>query len=313
MKNWNILVADQIADSGLETLKSRSFVDNRAGISSGELIEIIRSYDALIVRSRTIVTAQIIQLADNLKVIGRAGVGVDNIDLDAARARNVIVVNTANATTIAVAELTLGLMLALARNIPNADGAVKRGEWNKKALMGVELHGKTLGIIGVGRIGTTVASHATALGMTVLGYDPLLSPNTIQQRGARSVPLETLYHQSDFISLHLPLTAKTDRLISKHEIDQMKPGVRLVSTARGGLIDEEALLTALASGHVAGAALDVFAQEPPGSSPLVTHPQVIATPHIGAQTQEAQDRVAQSVAGEVLAALSGEPLRWQVV
>jgi D-3-phosphoglycerate dehydrogenase len=238
---------------------------------------------------------------------------VDNIDLEEAAKRGVVVVNSPQATTLAVAEHALGLMLALARMIPRADAAMKAGEWIKKELEGLELSGKTLGIVGVGNIGAAVARRAAALGMAVIGYDPLLAAEAIQQRGAEPVRLEELYARADFISLHLPLTAETRGMLSGPVFEKMKPGVRLVCTARGGLIDEGALLNALETGRVAGAGLDVFAQEPPGVTRLVVHPRVIATPHIAAQTAEAQQRAAVDIAHEVLAALRGEPLRWRVI
>jgi D-3-phosphoglycerate dehydrogenase len=237
---------------------------------------------------------------------------VDNIDLQAAKSRGVVVVNTPAATTRAVAELTLGLMLALARSIPRGDAGMKKGEWLKKELIGVELSGKTLGVIGMGNIGAEVAWLASALGMAPVGYDPLIPDHEIEKRGARPETLEELYAQADFITLHVPLTAETRGLVDERAFRQMKPGVRLVCTARGGIVDETALLAALQTGQVAGAALDVFDQEPPGASPLLSHPNVIATPHIGAQTMEAQSRAAHDIANEVLAALRGQPLRWRV-
>jgi len=248
-----------------------------------------------------------------LKVVGRAGVGVDNIDLYAARERGVIVVNTPEATTVSVAEQTLALMLSLARNIPTADASMKAGNWLKNSLNGTELYRKTLGIIGIGRIGNAVAERVGVFRMHVIGYDPLLSAEQIRKNGAVPVTLEGLFAQSDYISLHVPLTDKTQGMIDEAALRKMKPGVRIICAARGGIIDEDALLAALESGQVAGAALDVFAQEPPGLTPLVAHPKVIASPHIGAQTIEAQVRAAEDVAQEVLNALRGEKLRWQVV
>jgi D-3-phosphoglycerate dehydrogenase len=203
-------------------------------------------------------------------------------------------------------------MLSLARHIPQADAAMKAGRWSKKELMGSEINGKTLGIIGMGNIGAAVAQRAAALGMSVLGYDPLLPAEVIQARGARPVTLPELYAVADFISLHVPLTPETRGMIGRETIAQMKQGVRLVCTARGGLIDENALLAALESGQVGGAALDVFSQEPPGLTPLIAHPRLIATPHVSAQTEEAQVRAAVDIAQEVLAALDGKPLRWRV-
>jgi D-3-phosphoglycerate dehydrogenase / 2-oxoglutarate reductase len=294
-------------------LHSSTNLDDRSGVSSEELLNIIKDYDALLVRSRTTVTPRLLEAAGRLKVVGRAGVGVDNIDLEAAQAHDVTVVNSPEATTLAVAELTLGLMLTLAREIPRADAGMKQGAWLKQELSGMELHGKTLGILGVGRIGAEVAKRASAFGMTVLGYD---SPNAIQKiisRGAEPVGLEDLYTRSDFVSLHLPLTDETRSMVDEKAIGRMKRGVRIISVARGGILDETALMNALKSGQVAGAALDVFASEPPGASELVRHPNVIATPHVGAQTAEAQSRAAEDIANEVLAALKGEPLRWKVI
>jgi D-3-phosphoglycerate dehydrogenase len=240
-------------------------------------------------------------------------VGVDNIDLAAANTHGVTVVNSPLATSQAVAEHTLGLMLSLARSIPRGDAGMKSGQWLKKDLQGVEIRGKVLGVIGMGNIGSTVAQLAAALGMQVLGFDSLVSPADIQERGADPVTLGELYSRSDFITIHVPLNQETRNMINGQALGLMKRGVRLVCAARGGVIDETALLGALESGQVAGAALDVFRQEPPGVSALVTHPEVVATPHIGAQTVEAQSRAARDIAQEVLSALKGGPLRWRVV
>jgi D-3-phosphoglycerate dehydrogenase len=259
------------------------------------------------------VTEQVFSAGSKLKVVGRAGVGVDNIDLAAANTHGVMVVNSPLATSQAVAEHTLGLMLALARSIPRGDAALKSGQWLKKDLLGVEIRGKVLGVIGMGNIGSTVAQLAAALGMQVLGFDSLVSPADIQERGADPVTLGELYSRSDFITIHVPLNQETRNMINGQALGLMKRGVRLVCAARGGVIDETALLGALESGQVAGAALDVFRQEPPGVSALVTHPEVVATPHIGAQTVEAQSRAARDIAQEVLSALKGGPLRWRVV
>ncbi len=312
MADWNILIADGLDEEGQSILRAQAVLDDRNGISPADLLQAIGAYDALVVRSRTKVTAEVLSAAPRLKVVGRAGVGVDNIDLGTARQRGVAVVNAPLATTQAVAEQTLGLMLSLARRIPQADAAMKAGRWIKKELMGMEISGKTLGIIGMGNIGAAVAQRAAALGMSVLGYDPLLPAEVIQARGARPVALPELYAFSDFISLHVPLTPETRGMIGEEAIPQMKQGVRLICTARGGLIDENALLAALESGRVAGAALDVFSQEPPGLTPLVAHSRLIATPHVSAQTEEAQKRAAADIAHEVLAALDGKPLRWRV-
>ncbi len=304
---WRILIADPIHADGIARLRQE------AEVLEDESLASLAEADALIVRSRTKVTAEVLARGrPRLKVVGRAGVGVDNIDLEAAREQSVVVVNAPTALTIAVAELAMGLMLALAREIPRADAAMKAGRWEKKALIGQELHGKTLGIIGVGRIGAALAERAKALGMHVIGYDALLPAETVQARGVEPVSLEALYARADYISLHVPLTEETRGMIDRQALAQMKPGVRLISTARGGVIDEGALLETLESGHVAGAGLDVFEHEPPGGSPLVTHPRVVCTPHIGAQTLEAQRRGALDIAEEILAALRGDSLRWRV-
>lgn len=313
MPEWKILIADGLEENGLCLLREAASVDDRSGIGADELLAAVREYDALIVRGRTKVTAAVLEAASRLKVVGRAGVGVDNIDLTSASAHGVTVVNAPTSTTIAVAELTLALMLGLCRHIARADADLKTGQWTKKELEGVELFGKTLGVIGMGNIGSAVAGRAACLGMLVIGYDTLVPEEEIRNRGAEPVDLETLYRRADFITLHVPLRSETRGLIGGQALSQMKRGVRLICAARGGVIDETALLGALESGQVAGAALDVFASEPPGVSALVAHPHVIVTPHIGAQTVEAQKRAAGDIAAEVLAALKGEPLRWRVV
>ncbi len=305
MPDWKILLTDGLQNNGQEILRAAADVDDRDGISGDDLLKVAGNYDAFIVRGRTKVSAAVIKAAPCLKVIGRVGVGVDNIDLQAASECGVSVVNTPTATSLSVAELTIGLLFALARSIPQADSSMKNGAWNKKQLRGLELNGKTLGVIGMGNIGSMVASRAASLSMEVIGYD--------KANDYYPVPPSELYARSDFICIHIPLTAETGGMIDAYALSQMKPGVHLVCTARGGIIDEDALLTSLESGQVAGAALDVFAQEPPGLTALITHPSVIATPHIGAQTAEAQNRAAAHIADEVLAALRGEPLRWKVV
>jgi D-3-phosphoglycerate dehydrogenase len=284
----------------------------RDKVSPEDLLNIIAEYDALIVRGQSRVTAEVIDAASQLKVIGRAGVGVDNIDLEAAKKKGVTVVNAPTSTTVAVAELAFGLLLAVAREIPRADASMKQGQWIKKEFEGVELSGKTLGIIGFGRIGIEVGKRAAAFGMNVIVYDPNVTEHELEHADAEPVSIQDLYAWSDFISLHLPLNVQTRDLIGPMAFSEMKDGVRIVSTARGGIINESALLDALNSGKVASAALDVFEQEPPGLTELVSHPRVIATPHIGAQTAEAQSRAAEDIANEVLAALRGKPLRWKV-
>jgi D-3-phosphoglycerate dehydrogenase len=313
MPSYHILITDGLDASAQAILRRQECsVDDRPGISAEELSQIIADYDALIVRGRTKVTASLLEAATRLKVVGRAGVGVDNIDLAAAQSRRVTVVNAPTSTTLAVAELTLGLLLALARDLPRADAGMKQGQWLKKELEGVELYGKTLGILGMGRIGAEVARLARAFGMDVLGYDPMLTPEDIRGRVAEPVDRDELLARADFISLHLPLTSETRGLLDADQFAKMKDGVRLVCAARGGIIDESALLDALASGKVAGAALDVFASEPPGPTELIKHPHVIATPHVGAQTKEAQSRASEDIAHEILHALRGEKLRWKV-
>ncbi len=313
MSDWKIIVADGLDGRGLEILSEAAQVDERAGISPEELIKVISEYDALIVRGQTRVNAKVFSAASNLKVVGRAGVGVDNIDLAAANLNNVTVVNSPYATTQAVAEHVLALLFSLARSIPTADETMKSGLWRKKQFMGVEIKDKVLGIIGMGNIGSSLAQMSKSLGMQVIGYDPLISDADIERRGANPVNIQELYVQSDFISIHVPLNPETRGMINGGSFGAMKRGVRLICTARGGIVDETALLAALESGQVAGAALDVFAKEPPGMSALVSHPKVVATPHISAQTAEAQARAAVDIAREVLAALQGDPLRSKIV
>lgn len=313
MSPFKVLISDKLDARGVEILQAAADVADQPGISPEDLLQIIGEYAALVVRGRTKVTAAVITAGKNLKVIGRAGVGVDNIDLAAAQSRGVTVVNSPTATTIAVAEQTLAMMLGLIRHLPRADHAMKSGRWEKKSLMGTELSGKVLGVIGLGNIGAAVAQRAAAFGMQMMAFDPVFSDDEIRQRGAEPAQLTDIYTRADLITLHVPLTPKTRNLIDGQALAQMKRGVKLVCTARGGIIDETALLSALETGQVAGAALDVFAAEPPGLTALVAHPQVIAAPHLGAQTAEAQTRAAVDIAGEVLAALKGEPLRWKIV
>jgi len=302
-----ILITEGLADSGLALLRQEAEVIQSAGLNG------LGSVDALVVRGRTAVSSEVLAAASpRLRVVGRAGVGVDNIDLQAARDLGVTVVNAPVAMTAAVAELTLALMLSLARRVPQAHASLQRSEWRKAELYGVQLQGKTLGVIGVGRIGSAVAGLAAALGMRVLGHDPILAPATLRLRGVEPVDLEALLAQSDFISLHVPLNDQTRAMIDAARLARVKPGAFLINTARGGVVDESALLQTLESGRLAGAALDVFGREPPGDDPLLRHPNVVATPHIAAQTVEAQQQTALDIASEVLAALRGDPLRWRV-
>jgi D-3-phosphoglycerate dehydrogenase len=312
MTTYKILITDGLDESGQAILRASGQVDDRTGVSAEDLLKVIPEYDALIVRGRTKVNASVLEAGSKLKAVGRAGVGVDNIDLEAAKKKGVTVVNAPIASTIAVAELTFGLMLALAREIPRADATIKQGQWIKKELEGVELYGKTLGVIGFGRIGAEVGKRAQAFGMTVIAYDPLLQADEIQRRGAKPVTLDELYAAADFISLHLPLTKETGNMLGEQAFYKMKNGVRLVCAARGGIIDEKELVKALNAGKVAGAALDVFAEEPVGKTEAALHPRLIGTPHIGAQSAEAQSRAGDDIASEILNVLQEKPLRWKV-
>ena len=312
MPDLKILITDGLDEYGQSILRASAQVDEKKGLSESDLIKVISEYDGLIVRGQTRVTVAVLEAATRLKVVGRAGVGVDNIDLEAAKKHGIPVVNAPTSTTVAVAEHAFGLLLAIARETPRADASMKQGGWLKKEFEGVELSGKTLGVIGYGRIGTEVGRRAAAFGMNVIVYDPNVSEDELVHGDAEPVSLQDLFAWSDFISLHLPLNVHTRDLIGPQAISQMRDGVRIVSTARGGIIDEAALLDAVNSGKVAGAALDVFEKEPPSLTELVAHPRVIATPHIGAQTSEAQSRAAEDIAVEVLAVLQGKPLRWRV-
>lgn len=312
MSAWKILLTDGLEDNGKSVLGAFADVTDLAGISADDLLKVVGEYDALIVRGRTKVTAAVFDAATNLKVVGRAGVGVDNIDLVAAKAHGVTVVNSPLATTVAVAELTMSLMLSLIREIPRADASMKAGQWLKKEFKGRELSGKTLGVLGFGRIGSAVAVRAKAFEMKILAYDPLVPAEEIKKRGGEPVSMDELLKESDIITMHMPLTPDSKNILNAEAFAKMKKGVYIICAARGGVIDEGALLEALNAGQVSGAALDVFATEPPGATELVTHPRVIDSPHIGAQTIEAQERAAHDIAEEVLNALNGKPLRWVV-
>ena len=312
MATYKILISDGLDESGMAVLRAAGEVADRNGISPDDLLKEIAGCDALIVRGRTKVTAAVFAAGKQLKVVGRAGIGVDNIDLNAAKAAGVAVVNSPLATTVTVAELAMGLMLSLVREIPRADAAMKSAKWLKKELEGVELYGKTLGVIGFGRIGVAVGKRAAAFDMQVIGYDPFKPADAIRADGGEPVSLDELYARADFITLHLPLTPQTKNMLSTESFAKMKDGVYIVDAARGGVIDEDALLAALNSAKVAGAGLDVFVAEPPGLTALVAHPHVIATPHIGAQTVEAQARAGYDISTEIVAALQSQPLRWRV-
>ncbi len=313
MAKWKVLISDSLAESGKTILAEQAEVDDIPGITPEDLIKEIPTYDALIIRGRTKVTKDVIEAGSRLKVVGRAGVGVDNIDLAAAQSKGVTVVNSPTATTNAVAEHAMALIMALARNITQSDATMKSGLWEKKKLAGVELDGKTIGVIGLGRIGCRISELTQAFGAIVIGYDPPRDTNYFKEHCIEPVTLDELYRRADFISLHVPLTPETRGLVNDEALGRMKRGVFLINTSRGETVNETALLSALESGQVAGAALDVFSEEPPGLTALVAHPHVIATPHIGAQTAEAQVRAAEHIAGEILRALNGEELNWRVV
>jgi D-3-phosphoglycerate dehydrogenase len=296
------LVRETIAPAGVDLLREHFDVDVDG---DSDLAEIIDRYDAIVVRSATKLTADLIDRAARLKVIGRAGVGVDNVDVEAATRRGIVVANAPESTVVSAAEHTIGLLVALARNIPQAHAALKQGRWERKAYGGIELAGKTLGVLGFGRIGQQVARRAGGLGMRVVAYDPYVAPERFRELGAERVEtVDEVYRVAEFVTLHLPLTNETRRSVSAAAFAQMRDGVRVINAARGELVDEAALLEALQSGKVAGAALDVYSEEP-YSGPLLELDNVVATPHLAASTDEAQDRAGVIVAEQVAAALEG--------
>ncbi len=302
-----ILVCDPIAETGLERLRQRAQVEVRAGLSPAELVEVVGEYQGMIVRSHTRVTREVITAGQELVVIGRAGTGVDNIDIEAATEHGIAVVNTPDSATISTAEHTIGLLLALTRHITRAGEALKDGRWERRKFLGSEIRGKTLGIIGLGRIGGEVAKRARAFEMVVIANDPYIPRSRGENLRVELVSLEELLRTSDFISLHVPLTSETRGMIGARELSMVKPSAYLINSARGSVVDEEALVQALREGRLAGAALDVFSQEPPGMSPLLASDKVVATPHLGASTIEAQASVATDIASEVLDVLEGRP------
>ncbi len=309
---YKILVSDPLSDEGLKILQAEKEleVDVKTGLLPEELKKIIKDYDALIVRSSTKVNKELIDAGKKLKVIGRAGVGLDNVDADAASARGIIVMNTPGGNTISTCEHTLSMMLALSRNIPQANQSLKSGEWDRKRFMGVELLGKTLGIIGLGRIGAEVSRRAVAFGMKVIAYDPFLMVERAKQIGVEVVELDELLRVSDYISVHVPLTDDTYHLIDKKAFKLMKKGVRIINCARGGIIDEDALIDAIKQGRVGGTALDVFENEPPKKeNQLLKLSNVVVTPHLGAATEEAQVNVAIEIARQVSDALLARGVR----
>lgn len=301
-----VLVSDSLSEKGIEIMKNAPGVevDVNTRLRPDELKRIIKDYHGLVVRSATKVTANIISAAENLKVIGRAGTGVDNIDIAAATRRGIVVMNTPGGNTITTAEHAIAMMMALARKIPQATISMKRGEWEKKRFEGTELFNKTLGILGVGNIGSIVADRALGLKMNVIAYDPYISEDTARRMGIGLVTLDELYARSDFISIHVPLTNETRNMIDADAFRKMKKGVRIINCARGGIVNEEALYNAIKAGVVSGAALDVFEKEPlPSDSPLLGLEEVITTPHLGASTLEAQENVAQAIAEQIVAYL----------
>jgi D-3-phosphoglycerate dehydrogenase len=313
-----ILITEPIAQEGIDLLRyelPEAHIDVRLDLSQEHLLALIGSYTALIIRSQTRVTSELLAEATRLQVVGRAGSGLDNIDLDAAIRHSVLVVNAPRGSAIAVAEHTMALLLALARHIPAANSSIKAGRWDKSRLLGVELHGKVLGIIGLGKVGKEVARQAQAFGMCVIACDPFLSTKQGQQVGVTLHSKEEVLPRADFVTLHATLAndeSGTRRLLGTRELQLLKPGAYLVNCARGSLIDEQALLTALTEGRLAGVALDVFSQEPIGDDTvlrqLLAHERVIATPHLGASTVEAQVRVATEVARNIIAVLRGDTL-----
>ena len=280
-------------------------MDVRKAMPPAELAEVVPPYHAMMIRSGSQITAPVLEAAANLRIIGRPGVGVDNVDLDAATRRGIVVMNSPGGNLVSTAELTLGLLLACARNIPQADASIKAGKWDRKSFAGVELHGKRLGVVGFGRIGREVAARCQALGMEAVAFDPFVSAAVAERQHVAMLPLDELLQTSDFITLHTTLSRETRHLIGKEALGKVKPGVRIVNAARGELVEEEALFLALESGRVAAAALDVHAQEPPVDWRLAQHPRVVALPHCGAATVEAQERVGTDIAQQVRDFLKG--------
>jgi D-3-phosphoglycerate dehydrogenase len=300
-----VLIADKVSPTCAEVLRREGFeVEHRPGLAGDDLKAAVAGADGLVVRSDTRVTEEVMAAAPGLRVVGRAGAGVDNIDVAAATRRGIVVMNAPGENTISAAEHTLSMILALARRIPAADRSMRAGRWERgAAFMGVELYGKTLGILGVGKVGREVGARARAFGMQVLGYDPVLAPEAAARIGVTAVPFDDVLSRSDILTLHLPLTESTRHLIGRDQLARCRRGVRIVNVARGGVIDEAALVEAIRSGHVAGAALDVFEHEPPQGSPLLGLEAVVLTPHLGASTEEAQEKVAARIAEQVAAYL----------
>jgi D-3-phosphoglycerate dehydrogenase len=302
-----ILVTEPIAPGGLAQLRAAGHdVDERFDLAPAELLTAVKDVHALIIRSATKVTAEVLEAASDLIVVGRAGIGLDNVDVAAATRRGVMVVNAPQSNVLSAAEQTMALLLAQARNLPQAHAALKAGKWERSKWEGVELHGKVLGVIGLGRVGALVAQRALAFGMRLAAYDPYVSTERAKQMGVELMGLDELVGVADFITIHLPKTPDTIGLIGREVLARAKPGLRVINTARGGIVDEEALAFAIREGRVAGAGLDVFAEEPCTSSPLFELESVVVTPHLGASTREAQDKAGDTIAEQVLLALAGD-------
>ncbi len=302
-----VLVADPLSDAGVAALAQHADVDVRTGLDKAALLDVIDRYDAVVVRSATAIDADVVAAGTNLKVIARAGIGLDNVDVRAATARGVLVCNAPQSNVISAAEHTIALLLALVRNIPQADRSLRSGEWKRGSFEGMELHGKTLGILGLGRIGALVAQRCSAFGMKLAAYDPYVSAERARRMGVELVAgVAELCQLADVLSVHLPKTPETAGIVGEAELRSMKPTARIVNTARGGLVDEEALYAALSEGWIAGAALDVFSMEPMTDSKLFALDNVVVTPHLGASTTEAQDKAGTMVADAVVLALRGE-------
>lgn len=305
-----VLVSDPIDSAGIDILSQVATVDVKIGLSPEQLVQLIPDYDALMIRSGSRITKEIIEAGHQLKIIGRAGVGVDNVDVNAATRQGIVVVNSPEGNTIAAAEHALAMMLALSRHIPDANASVKRGEWDRKTFVGTEVYKKTLGVVGLGKIGSHVATAAKAMGMKLLAYDPFISNERAEQLGCRLVEMDILIQEADYITLHIPKTPETANLINAAALAKMKPNARIINCARGGIIDEAALAEALKAGKIGGAALDVYDSEPLGDSPLKSlGKEVILTPHLGASTAEAQVNVAIDVAEQIRDVLLGLPAR----
>jgi D-3-phosphoglycerate dehydrogenase len=307
-----ILVAEPLAKQGVDILRAHHEVDEKIGLTPEELAAIVGEYDALLVRSQVKVTAEILAHATRLVVIGRAGVGVDNVDLEAATRAGIVVVNAPTGNTVSAAEQTIALMLALARKTAAADASLRRGEWKRSSFTGVELRGRTLGIIGLGKIGQAVADRARGLEMNVIGYDPFVTADQAALHGIALVEIDQIIEKADVITVHVPLNKATRGIINADNIGKLKPGVMLVNVARGGVYDEAAVAQALADGKIAGAAFDVYEKEPPVDSPLLTAPNTVLTPHLGALTAEAQLRVAEEACEQVIDVLAGRSARYAV-